>query len=86
MRFPRIVERRFFPDQSVLTFPPAPRTHDLHGNLTFLLVGIQQESRRREYLMPPRTMQGNLTGRSTVQSLRCIHIDKKWIMPTFFGR
>ena len=37
MRLPEIFEWRFFPNEAVQTFSSAPRTHDLHGDLTFLL-------------------------------------------------
>lgn len=36
MRFPGIVVWGFFPNEAVLTFPSAPRTYNLHGDLAFL--------------------------------------------------
>ena len=36
MRLPGIIKRHFFPDKAILTFPSAPRTNNLHINLTFL--------------------------------------------------
>jgi hypothetical protein len=36
MRLPGIIKRRFFPDEAILTFSSAPRTDNLHGDLTFL--------------------------------------------------
>ena len=37
MRLPGIIERSFFPNEPVLTFPSAPGTHYLHGNLALLI-------------------------------------------------
>ena len=63
MRLPGIIERRFFPDEAILTFASAPRTHNLHGDLTFLTWQIQQESRRQQPLMTqqPNTKELGLT-------------------------
>ena len=63
VRLPGIIERRFFPDEAILTFASAPRTHNLHGDLTFLTWQIQQESRRQQPLMTqqPNTKELGLT-------------------------
>lgn len=63
MRLPGIIERRFFPDEAILTFASAPRTHNLHGDLTFLTFRIQQEPRHQQPLMtqPPKTTELDLT-------------------------
>lgn len=63
MRLPGIIERRFFPDEAILTFASAPRTHNLHGDLTFLTCRIQQEPRHQQPLMtqPPKTTELDLT-------------------------
>lgn len=63
VRLPGIIERRFFPDEAILTFASAPRTHNLHGDLTFLTWRIQQESRRQHPLMTqqPNTTELDLT-------------------------
>lgn len=63
MRLPGIIERRFFSDEAILTFASAPRTHNLHGDLTFLTFRIQQEPRHQQPLMtqPPKTTELDLT-------------------------
>jgi hypothetical protein len=63
VRLPGIIERRFFPDEAILTFASAPGTHNLHGDLTFLTCRIQQEPRHQQPLMtqPPKTTALDLT-------------------------
>jgi hypothetical protein len=56
MRLTGIIKRRFFPDEAILTFSLAPRTDNLHGDLTFLTFRIQQESRRQQSPMTQWTI------------------------------
>jgi hypothetical protein len=46
MRLSAIFKRRLFSNESHTTFSTAPRADDLHIRLAFLIIELQQESRR----------------------------------------
>lgn len=78
MRLSWIIERRFFPNDTVLTFASAPRTHNLHGDLTFLLsLESSKNHAANDTCRQSRLLQGNLTVQSKDRAFCCIQIDKE---------